>query len=152
MAITNILFNARVILGDLTETKYSDKVLKHALVCALDGIAADFGVEMVYHASNETITPTPSAEFRHIISLAIGMVILIGEETASALNGGGTIWRSGLSSISLATSQASISSVTKRLLDVYNKTVIDYKVGASLVLSEDFDLYQTDDEDLVGVN
>ena len=148
--VKSILEGARVYLGDVDVIRYSETAIRVALGVALTLVNQDLGTDFIYSAGVNDITPVPNNVQRYLISLAIAMVILMGEETASVLSGGGAIWKSGLASISLATSQKSMSDVTTRLLDRYEKAMkLATMPGAE---AYDFDLYQITDTDFLEIN
>jgi hypothetical protein len=147
--VKNILEVARICLGDLEATRYTEVVIRIALGAALSLVNKDLGSNLVFSTASNSIDPIPTNFQSYLISLAIVIVLLSGEENASVLDGGGAIWRSGLSSISLASSQNSMASVVKRVWERYEKAIELNRLGAEVY---ELDMYQIGDIDMTQVN
>lgn len=148
--ITSILDSSRTYLGDFEEAKYSELLLKRALVAAAMAVSTDTGVSITYDASSDEISPAPTTQISNLLALAICVVLMVGEETSSALYSGGLSWRSGLSSINFAGYHKSISESAMKLKNMYDKYVEAYKIGQSDI--GEVDIYSVDDIDYTGVN
>jgi hypothetical protein len=149
--ITSILDSSRTYLGDFEETKYSELLLKRALVAAAMAVSIDTGVSITYNASSDEISPTPSDQLSNLLALAICVVLMVGEETSSALYTGGLSWRSGISSINFAGYHKSISESGSKLKSMYDKYVELYKINQVSDIGN-IDVYSVDDVDYTKVN
>lgn len=150
MAITAILDSARTYLGDFEETKYSELLLKRALVAATMAVSADTGVTITYNATSDELAPSLDNQLSNMMALAICVILMVGEETSSALYTGGLSWRSGLSSINFAGYHKSVSESASKLKSMYDKSVETYKVNQGDL--GEVDIYSVDDPDYVAVN
>lgn len=149
MNITSIFDSARTYLGDFQETKYSDELLKRALVAAVMAVSVDTGVSITYNAAVDEISPSTNT-MNNMLALAICVILMVGEETSSALYSGGLSWRSGLSSINFAGYQKSVSDSALKLKTMYDKYVQTYKINQSDI--GEVDIYSVDDNDYTKVN
>lgn len=150
MAITAILDSARTYLGDFEESKYSELLLKRALVAATMAVSSDTGVTITYNATSDELAPSLDNQLSNMMALAICVILMIGEETSSALYTGGLSWRSGLSSINFGGYHKSISESASKLKAMYDKAVETYKVNQGDL--GEVDIYSVDDQDYVAVN
>lgn len=152
MATTHDILKAiRVLVGDTTETRYTDSDIEMSLGCALIGVNFDLGRNYSYSAGTRTITPDPDTVATALIAIATAMVMAVGEETASAFDGGGMIWRSGMTSISLAGYHKAVQDSVKKFQARYDR-ILDLYLVRDLPESSVIDLYSTTDPDVLGVN
>lgn len=151
MASISTIFNiARTYLGDLNETRYSDLALSKAMEVALHCIYSDIGSSIEYAFDTQVITPTPSKEVINLIGTAIAFIIVLGEETSTALDYGGVVWKSGISSLDLSGYNRSVSNVAKNLREAYLRFLSAYNMTSDQ--SKEIDLYSTTIAGNVDVN
>lgn len=149
MKVDDVLSIARVYLGDLGATRYTADNLKIGLLASIGALNADIGASYTYNAGTSVLDPEPTPVVGQMMGIGIALAITMGEEKAEALDGGGMIWRSGLSSISLLGFQKAIRDSVSSLKSEYERFRKSYNAGNTEV--EDIDLYDTG-TDLIEVN
>lgn len=145
-----IFDSARTYLGDFEESKYDILLLKRALVAAVMAVSVDTNTSITYNAATDEISPAVNSQMSNLLALAICVILMVGEETASALYTGGLSWRSGLSSINFSGYHKSISESAFKLKSMYDKYVEKYKVAQTDI--GEVDIYSVDDSDYAPVN
>lgn len=148
--LTEILDTTRTYLGDFNETRYVDAVIKKALRAALYTVSADIGSDYSYNDGTATITPSLTNIVKHLVATCTSVVLILGEETASALETGGLSWKSGMASINFAGYHKSISESAKKLSAHYNRLLEAYKLNNADFT--DIDLYQVTNTDITSIN
>jgi len=148
--VKDVIEASRLYLGDLSATRYSETVMRVALNVALLAVNNDAGIDFTFNAGTNDITPTPSKLHKYLISLATAIVLIVGEETTAALDGGGAIWRSGISSISLGGYQKAIQEAGGKLRLLYNDAIIQMNMNS--LTAESVDTYIKNATSLVAIN
>jgi len=125
----DIISAVRALVKDRSASKYTEQDLVAVLKTAILVVNGELGTSYVYHAGDGTITPDLTTSTEPIVAMAAAMITIMGEENSAAISGGGGIWKSGLSSISLVGHQKGLQEAVKRIQDVYERFIVRYKIG-----------------------